>query len=142
MAFQVFVCSVCSLRFSLTFVTVKKLHSKKFKEALHIQKGPKFRRDERSSWKNFQNYRFNEVNLHSVVQASAILYEGESTMLALHEKSYFLFPKVLQRRPSQKELHWNTIFLVLSGKMIFPFSENMILFLRRKMKDSLSQKKT
>ena len=97
MAFQVFVCSVCSLRFDLTFVTVKKLHSKKFKEALHIQTGPKFRRDERSSWKNFQNFRFNEVNLHSVVQASAILYEGESTMLAFlyyQERWYFLFPKI------------------------------------------------
>ena len=33
------------------------------------------------------------------------------------------------------------IFLVLSGKMIFLFPENMILFFRRKMKDDLSQKK-
>ena len=33
------------------------------------------------------------------------------------------------------------IFLViLSGKMIFPFPENMILFLRRKMKDDVSRK--
>ena len=35
------------------------------------------------------------------------------------------------------------IFLaVLSGKMIFLFLENMILFFRRKMKDDLSQKNT
>ena len=34
------------------------------------------------------------------------------------------------------------IFLVLSGKMIFLFPENMILHLRRKMKDDLSQKNT
>ena len=33
------------------------------------------------------------------------------------------------------------IFLVLSGKMIFLFPENMILFFRRKMKADLSQKK-
>ena len=33
------------------------------------------------------------------------------------------------------------IFLVSSGKMIFLFPENMILFFRRKMKDDLSQKK-
>ena len=34
------------------------------------------------------------------------------------------------------------IFLVvISGKMIFLFPENMILFFRRKMKDDLSQKK-
>ena len=32
------------------------------------------------------------------------------------------------------------IFLVLSGKMRFLFPENMILFLRRKRKDDLSQK--
>ena len=32
------------------------------------------------------------------------------------------------------------IFLVLSGKMIFLFPENMILHLRQKMKDDLSQK--
>ena len=35
------------------------------------------------------------------------------------------------------------IFLVvLSGKMIFPFPENMILFVRQKMKENLSQKNT
>ena len=33
------------------------------------------------------------------------------------------------------------IFLVLSGKMIFLFSENMMLFFRHKTKDDLSQKK-
>ena len=31
------------------------------------------------------------------------------------------------------------IFLVLPGKMIFLFPENMILFFRQKMKDDLSQ---
>ena len=30
----------------------------------------------------------------------------------------------------------------ISGKMIFSFSKNMILFFRRKMKDDLSQKNT
>ena len=34
------------------------------------------------------------------------------------------------------------IFLVLLGKMIFLFAENIILSLRRKMKDDLSQKNT
>ena len=33
------------------------------------------------------------------------------------------------------------IFFVLSGKMIFLFPKNMILLLRQKMKDDLSQKK-
>ena len=34
------------------------------------------------------------------------------------------------------------IFLVLSGKIMFLFPENMILHLRKKMKDDLSQKNT
>ena len=41
-----------------------------------------------------------------------------------------------------KKLIWNTIFLVLSGKTIFLFPENIILFFRRKMKSDLSQKNT
>ena len=36
--------------------------------------------------------------------------------------------------------HWDMIFLVSPGKMIFVFPENMILLFRRKMKDDLSQK--
>ena len=48
------------------------------------------------------------------------------------------------RRPEKmvfpKKLRWNMIFLVLSRKMIFLFPENMILHLRGKMKDDLSQK--
>ena len=36
--------------------------------------------------------------------------------------------------------HWDMIFLVSPGKMIFLFPENMILLFRRKMKDDLSQK--
>ena len=39
-----------------------------------------------------------------------------------------------------KKLCWNMIFLLLLGKMIFLFLENVILPLRRKMKDDLSQK--
>ena len=41
-----------------------------------------------------------------------------------------------------KKLRWNMIFLVLSGKMIFLLPENMILYLRWKMEDDLSQKNT
>ena len=61
---------------------------------------------------------------------------------SLHGKSHFLFPDVLKRWSFQKKLPWNMIFLLLSGKMIFLFPENMILYLRRKMKDDLSQKNT
>ena len=41
-----------------------------------------------------------------------------------------IFPKKSRR---------NMIFLVLSGKIIFLFPENIILFFRQKMKDDLSQ---
>ena len=60
---------------------------------------------------------------------------------SMHEKPYFLFPNVFKKMAFPKKMHWNMIFLVSSGKMIFLFPENMILFFRRKMKDDLSQKK-
>ena len=60
---------------------------------------------------------------------------------SLYEKPYFLFPNVLEKMVFPKKPCWNMIFLVLSGKMIFVFLENMILFFRLKMKDGLSQKK-
>ena len=52
------------------------------------------------------------------------------------------FLKCSEKMVFPKKLHWNMIFLVvLFGKVIFLFPENMILFFRRKMKDDLSQKK-
>ena len=60
----------------------------------------------------------------------------------LHGKPYFLFPDVLKRWSFQKKSWGNMIFLVLSGKIMFLFPENMIWHLRRKMKDDLSQKNT
>ena len=39
-----------------------------------------------------------------------------------------------------ERLCWNMIILVLSGKIIFLFPENMILHVRRKMEDDLSLK--
>ena len=41
----------------------------------------------------------------------------------------------------RKKLRWNMIFLVLSGKTIFLFTENMILHVRQTINDDLSQKK-
>ena len=57
-------------------------------------------------------------------------------------KTIFSFSKCSEKMIFPKKLHWNMIFLVSSGKMIFLFPENMILFFRRKMKDDLSQKNT
>ena len=60
---------------------------------------------------------------------------------ALHGKPYCPFPDVLKRWVFQNKSRWNMIFVVLSRKMIFLFPKNMILHVRRKMKDDLSQKK-
>ena len=53
-------------------------------------------------------------------------------------KTIFSFSRRPEKMVFPKKLRWNMIFLVLSGKMIFLFPENMILHVRRKMKDDLS----
>ena len=57
-------------------------------------------------------------------------------------KTIFSFSRRPEKMVFPKKLRWNMIFLVLSGKMIFLFPENMILYVRRKMTDDLSQKNT
>ena len=47
-----------------------------------------------------------------------------------------IFPKIITQE------HGNTIYLVLSGKMIFIFSKNIILFYKGEMKGHISQKNT
>ena len=66
----------------------------------------------------------------------------KTSFTSLCEKPYFLFPNVLKRWSFRKKSYRNMIFLVLSGKVIFLFPENMILFFRHKRKDDLSQKNT
>ena len=57
-------------------------------------------------------------------------------------RKYDIFFKCSKKMVFLKNSHWNITFLaVLSGKIIFLFLENMILFFRRKSKDHLSQKK-
>ena len=57
-----------------------------------------------------------------------------------NEWKYDIFFKCCEKMIFPKKSHWNMIFLVvLSGKKIFLFPEN-ILFFRRTMKDDLSQK--
>ena len=55
-------------------------------------------------------------------------------------KAIFCFFKCSEKIVFPKKLHWNMDFFVLSGKIVFLFPENMILFFGRKMKDGLSQK--
>ena len=55
-------------------------------------------------------------------------------------KTIFSFSGSPENMVFPKKLRRNMIFLVLSGKMIFLFPENMILHVRWKMKDNLSWK--
>ena len=58
--------------------------------------------------------------------------------VTLHGKPYFVFCRRPEKMVFPKKLRWNMIFLVLSGKMVFPFPENMTYTFRQKMKDDLS----
>ena len=64
----------------------------------------------------------------------------EHQHISLHGKTIFSFSKCSEKMIFPRKLRWNMILLVSSGKMIFLFPQNMILFFRRKMKDDLSQK--
>ena len=61
-------------------------------------------------------------------------------VLITARKTMFSFSKFSEKMAFLKKTHWNMIFLVSSGKMIFHFSGSMMLFFRRKMEDDLSQK--
>ena len=72
------------------------------------------------------------ILVREVCQASLLsmlLYHCIISFSTCSEKMFF-----------PKKLHWNMIFLVLSGKTILLHPENMILFFRRKLKDDISQK--
>ena len=59
------------------------------------------------------------------------------------KKNKFFFSKCSEKMVFPIKLHWNIIQLVLSGKMILLFPENMILFFRWKKKRwSFSKKNT
>ena len=58
------------------------------------------------------------------------------------QKTIFSFSKCSEKMFFPKVKHWNMIFLVLLGKMIFLFPDNLILLFRWKMKDDLSQRNT
>ena len=66
----------------------------------------------------------------------------EKTTARKNYCTIFSFFKRPEKMAFPKKSCWNLIFLVLSGKIIFLFPENMIWHLRQKMKDDLSQKNT
>ena len=89
-----------------------------------------------------------------ILSRKMVFLSPENNILFLRQKmkddlsqkntwKYDIFFKCSEKMIFPKKSHWNMISLVvLSGKMIFHFTENTILFFRRKMKDNLSQKMT
>ena len=92
----------------------------------------------------------NELNLDENLNQSQIIYPEKLTItfavIYKHPSIYhctenhIFFFQTPWKMVFSKKLRCNMIFLILSGKMIFIFPENMILPLGRKMKDDLSQK--
>ena len=87
-------------------------------------------------------------NIFLVLLGKMIFIFRENIILLFRRKmkdewKYDIFFKCCEKMIFPKKSHWNMTFLViLSGKKIFLFPENMILFFRRTMKDDLSQKNT
>ena len=69
-------------------------------------------------------------------ESTNIFLAGGDALTA--RKTIFSFSGRPEKVVFPTKLRWNMIFLVLSGKMVFLFPENMILHVGRKMKDDLS----
>ena len=72
------------------------------------------------------------------ITTDKVLIGSVHTGMTTARKTIFSFSGRSEKMVFPKNLRWNMTFLVLSGKMIFPFPENMILHVGRKMRDDLS----
>ena len=81
--------------------------------------------------------KFNDclVDLNTIPPGKYIFVEYSTAW-----KTIFSFSKYPEKLVFPKMLHWNMIFLVFSGNMIFLFPENIILLFKQKVKDDYSQK--
>ena len=68
------------------------------------------------------------------------LINSSTSFLHTARKTIFSFSRHPEKMVFPKKLHWNMVFHLLLGKIIFIFPENMILRFRRKMNDDLYQK--
>ena len=80
------------------------------------------------------------VSRHRYVVSENIPFNTEALFTA--RKTIFSFCKCFEKIVLPKKSRWNMIFLVLPGKTIFLFTENMFLFFRHKRKDDISRKNT
>ena len=71
-----------------------------------------------------------------------VLIRCHSLSLNVCTKTHIFFSKCSEKIVFPKKLHRNMILLILTGKMMFLFPENMISFFRQKMKGDLSLKNT
>ena len=74
-------------------------------------------------------------NINEILKKDIILQA-----IGTARKTIFSFSKYSEKIVFPQKSHWNMTFLISSRLMIFLFSENMMLFFRREMKDDLSQK--
>ena len=72
------------------------------------------------------------------ITTDKVLIGSVHTGMTTARKTIFSFSGRSEKMVFPKKLCWNMIFLVISGKMIFPFPENIILHPRWKMEDDLS----
>ena len=72
------------------------------------------------------------------ITTDKVLIRSVHTGMTTARKTIFSFSGRSEKMVFPKKLCWNMIFLVISGKMIFPFPENIILHPRWKMEDDLS----
>ena len=75
-----------------------------------------------------------------IINKLSILFYNFIKLIITTRKTIFSFSGRPEKMVFPTKLRWNMIFLVLLGKMIFSSPENMILHLRRNMKDDLSWK--
>ena len=59
-------------------------------------------------------------------------------LFQIYTWKYYIFFKCSEKMVFPKKMHWNMIFLVLSGKIVF-FPLKTYFFFGRKLKDDLSQ---
>ena len=83
-------------------------------------------------------YHFQVISLLILKKVCTFLWLLQCIQIVTARKTMFPFSRCPEKMVFPKKLCWNMIFLALFGKMIFLFPENMILYLRRKMKDDLS----
>ena len=85
-------------------------------------------------------YHFQVISLLISKKVCTFLWLLQGIQIVAARKTIFPFSRCPEKVVFPKKLCWNMIFLAFLGKMIFLFPENMILYLRRKMKDDFSQK--